>query len=211
MWFQSDCGNTIDAVNAQLYVTLNGQEIFTAATSPQLNERYLTSFTIAPDGTATPGLGGIIRGVDDLDYMGELEDAIAVEADAPVNGSITPENMYDVYTVTAAAGDVITVAMNATSGTLDPSLYLIGPSGTLVAQNDDAVAGENRNSLIANLTLPENGQYIIIATHFGGLYGGTTGTYQLTYSQQSLLSRLLITHTTGVGESLPRLQPTLYR
>lgn len=185
VWFQNDCGNTVDPVNFQLYVTLNGQEIFTDAGTPQLGERYLTSFTIAPDGTAATGPGGIIRGVEDLDYTSDLENAVEIEAGAPVNGSITPENKFDLYVFTAAANDVITVGMNNTSGTLDTLLYLIGPSGNLVAQNDDAVAGENTNSLIANLTLPEDGQYIIIATHFGGLYGGTTGTYQLTYSQQS--------------------------
>jgi hypothetical protein len=78
---------------------------------------------------------------------------------------------------------VINVALNNTSGTLDPLLFLIGPSGVSIATNDDAVAGENTNSLIANLTLPADGQYIIIATHFGGLYGGTTGAYQLTLTQ----------------------------
>ena len=68
-------------------------------------------------------------------------------------------------------------------GTLDPSLYLIGPAGDQIAANDDAEAGVNTNSLIANLTLPADGQYIIIATHFGAQYGGTTGTYSLTLTQ----------------------------
>ena len=76
--------------------------------------------------------------------------------------------------------------MNNTSGTLDPSLYLIGPQGNQVAANDDAVAGENTNSLISNLTLPADGQYIIIATHFGARYGGTTGTYSLTLTKLEL-------------------------
>jgi hypothetical protein len=75
---------------------------------------------------------------------------------------------------------VYNIAMNNTSGNLDPSLYLIGPAGDQVAANDDAVAGENTNSLIANFALPADGQYIIIATHFGARYGGTTGTYSLT-------------------------------
>ena len=184
VWFQSDCGNTVAPVRANLYINYNGQEIFSQSNiTPQLNERFLTSFTIAADGTAQAGQAGIIRGVEDLDYLSELESAIPIESDAPVNGSITPENKFDLYTFTAAAGDVVNVGMNNTSGTLDTVLYLIGPSGSLVGENDDAVAGENTNSQIANLTLPEDGQYIIIATHFGGLYGGTTGTYQLTYSQ----------------------------
>jgi hypothetical protein len=90
-----------------------------------------------------------------------------------------------VYTFSAQSDDVVNIAMNNTSGTLDPSLYLLTASGNLVAQNDDAVAGENTNSLISNLTLPADGQYIIIATHFGARYGGTTGTYSLTLTQQN--------------------------
>ena len=75
--------------------------------------------------------------------------------------------------------------MNATNGTLDTTLYLVSPSGELVAQNDDAVPGENTNSLISDFTLPEDGQYIIIVTHYGALYGGTTGTYSLTLTELS--------------------------
>jgi uncharacterized protein YfaP (DUF2135 family) len=185
VWFQSDCGDTVTPVRFNLYITYNGQEIFTDSAAPQLNERYLTSFTIAADGSAQAGQGGVIQGVQDLDYSAEIESAIAIESDAPVNGSITPENKFDLYTFTAAAGDIVNVGMNNTSGILDTYLYLIGPSGTVVSENDDAVAGDNTNALIANLTLPEDGPYIIIATHFGGVYGGTTGTYTLTYSQQS--------------------------
>jgi hypothetical protein len=73
--------------------------------------------------------------------------------------------------------------MQATSGTLDPTLFLIGPDGAQIAQNDDAVANEDTNSLIDDFTLPEDGQYIIIASHFGALYGGTTGVYSLTFQQ----------------------------
>jgi hypothetical protein len=58
-------------------------------------------------------------------------------------------------------------------------LYLVGPSGNQLAENDDVIPGVNKNSLIANFTLPETGRYIIIATHFGALYGGTIGTYTL--------------------------------
>jgi len=75
---------------------------------------------------------------------------------------------------------VVTISMNAAGGVnLDPKVYLIGPNGTVVAQNDDAVPGENRNSLISNFTLPEDGQYIIIATHYGDRYGVTSGAYNL--------------------------------
>ena len=161
----------------------NGREIFSDTAQPLVGDRYLTSFTLQADGTAIPSEGGIITGIDSLSYQSELENALPITAVEPRNGSITFDNKFDLYVFTAEAGTQVSINLNNTSGTLDPTLYLIGPSGILVAENDDAVAGENTNSLIADLTLPESGQYIIIATHFGALYGGTTGTYTLTLTQ----------------------------
>lgn len=182
VWFQNECADTTP-VSFNLYITVNGQEVFTDVSQPVQGERYLTSFTILPDGSVQPSLGGIIRGVQDLDYTTELEAAPTVLPNEPATGAITPDNKVDVYVFNGTAGQVINLAMNNTSGTLDTTLYLIGPTGTPLAENDDAVVGENTNSLISNFTLPQDGQYIIIATHFGGLYGGTTGTYQLTLTQ----------------------------
>ena len=104
---------------------------------------------------------------------------------SPQNGTITQDNKFDVFVFTGKANEVYNIAMNNTSGNLDTSLYLIGPAGNQIAANDDAVVGENTNSLISNLALPADGQYIIIATHFGARYGGTTGTYSLTLTKQS--------------------------
>jgi hypothetical protein len=182
VWFQNQCGDPTP-VSFNLYVSVNGQEIFSDVAQPLPGERYLTSFTVLPDGSVQPSLGGIIRGVADLDYSAELEAAPIITSGQTVTGAITPDNKFDVYVFQGTAGQVITLAMNATSGTLDTALYLIGPLNTVVAENDDAVVGENTNSLIANFTLPQDGRYIIIATHFGTLYGGTTGTYQLTLTQ----------------------------
>jgi uncharacterized protein YfaP (DUF2135 family) len=182
VWYQNECGDTTP-VSFTLLVLFNGAPVANFASTPLLNERFLTSFDILPDNTASVGPGGIIRGADDLPWRDELAQALPIAAGAPATGSITPDNKFDLYAFDGSAGDVVNISLNNTSGTLDPTLYLIGPSGTLIGSNDDAVAGENTNSLLANLTLPEDGRYIIIATHYGGLYGGTIGTYQLTYSQ----------------------------
>ncbi|MDZ4770785.1 MAG: PPC domain-containing protein [Chloroflexota bacterium] len=182
VWFQNDCDD-LNPVSASLFVTYNGQQIFNDTIRPSELERYLTSFTINADGTAEPSDGGIIRGVTDLNYTPELAAAAALLAGEPRSGIITQDNKFDVFLFTGTAGEVVNIAMNNTSGTLDPLLYVVDTVGNVVAENDDAVAGENTDALIANLALPADGQYIIIATHFGGRYGGTTGTYALTLTR----------------------------
>jgi hypothetical protein len=52
-----------------------------------------------------------------------------------------------------------------------------------IAQNDDASAGVT-DSAITRFTLPETGRYIILATHYGTIYGATVGTYSLALTQQ---------------------------
>lgn len=182
VWYQNDCADTTP-VNFNLGIAYNGLQIFNENTSFIMGQRYLMSFTILADGSVQVSDAGIIRGIQDIDYMSILDTAIPLTAGSPVSGSIEFANKFDLYVFDGNAGDVINVTMINTSGTLDPYLYLLGPSGNVVAENDDIVAGEDRNSAIANITLSETGQYIIIATHFGGRYGGTIGNYQLTFSQ----------------------------
>jgi hypothetical protein len=182
VWYQNQCNDT-STVLFTLTITVNDEVIFTDTVQPLFDERYLTSFTIGVDGTVTPSDGGIIGGSETLNYQAELDSARPIESGETVTGSITPDNKFDVYVFEGTAEDVVNIGMQATSGTLDPTLFLIGPDGAQIAQNDDAVANEDTNSLIDDFTLPEDGQYIIIASHFGALYGGTTGVYSLTFQQ----------------------------
>lgn len=182
VWYQDPCGSP-QPTTFNLYVLYRGQPVY--ATTEQLlpNERFLTSFTINADNTATSSAAGVLRGLQDIPYQLEMANATPLAPGQTVTGSITPDNKFDLFAIEGTAGDVINIAMNATQGSLDPTLFVVGPSGELIAQNDDAVAGENTNALIANLALPVDGTYIIIATHFGGPYGGTTGAYELTFTQ----------------------------
>lgn len=182
--FQSQCNDT-SPVQFTLNVVVNGQLILTSTQQPRLGERYVTSFNIGLDGTITAGEGGFFGtvqrpDVSSLDYAAELENARVLTGGETVTGSIRLNRKFEVFVFDGRAGQVVTIGMEALSGTLDPVLFLIDPNGVQVAQNDDAPGGRTINSLINEFTLLEDGRYIIIATHFGARFGVTAGDYNLT-------------------------------
>ncbi|NDJ62940.1 MAG: hypothetical protein GYB67_17605 [Chloroflexi bacterium] len=185
VWYQNECADP-NPVRFTLAIFFNGQEVFSDAPLPPLpDQRYLTSFTLEADGTARSSDAGFITGINSLDWATEREAGnftVLVPPNQQVAGSITPDNKFDVYVFEAQAGDVLqTLAMRATSGNLDTTLYFVGPSGALLDENDDIIPGTDTNSAITSIPLLETGQYTVVATHFGALYGGTTGTYTLTF------------------------------
>ncbi|MBL8162981.1 MAG: PPC domain-containing protein [Anaerolineae bacterium] len=182
--YQSQCNDT-SPVQFTLNVVVNGQLVFTSTQQPRLGERYVASFNIGLDGTITAGEGGFFGTVQrpdvaSLDYNAELENARVLTGGETVTGSIRLNRKFEVFVFDGTAGQVVTVDMDALSGTLDPVLFLVDPNGVQVAQNDDAPGGRTINSLISEFTLLEDGRYIIIATHFGARFGVTAGDYNLT-------------------------------
>ena len=88
------------------------------------------------------------------------------------------EHFADRYSFNGNAGQRLTITMDGTG--FDSYLYLIGPDGYFVSQNDDIGAG-NTDSRIPTftgfITLPQTGVYTIEATSFARL---ATGSYTIT-------------------------------
>lgn len=187
VWFQSAC-NDNRPVTFELAIFVNGLQVFNDTASPALLERYVTSFTIDVDGSVRTDTGGFIGTSQRIDsgslaWREQIDLAQPIVSGQPVAGSIAPDNKFDLFTFEGQAGDVVSISMVATGGRLDTALFLMDPNGFQVAENDDAVVGESTDSLVSEFTLPQDGQYIIIATHFGMQYGGTTGAYSLTFTR----------------------------
>lgn len=85
-------------------------------------------------------------------------------------------------------GDVVTIEMNAVSDPdftgLDTRLILEFEDGTFLAEDDDG--GEETNSRIDGFRLPEDGDYVIIATSFSG---EEAGRYRLSLERVESASR----------------------
>lgn len=184
IWFQNTCDDT-RPVEFTLTVAVNGEVIAVESRVHSIGDRFVMNFVVNQDGTAQAGLGGFVStGSTVLDIASET--ALPIQPNVPANGSLTVEDPYNVYSFLGTAGQVVTISMETTQGTLDTSLYLISPGGVEIAANDDAdpalvtgVDGRTTDSLINAFTLPETGEYRIIATRFATIYGGTEGGYQL--------------------------------
>ncbi|MBN1965425.1 MAG: PPC domain-containing protein [Anaerolineae bacterium] len=182
VWYQSNCGDTTP-VTFTLTVRINDQVVVNATAQPAPDQVYLTTFSVDVNGGTSAGAGGFIGGSSVLDVGQALLGAIPVEYGDIVSGTINQSSRFVVYTFEGAAGDQVRIGMDTLAGTLDTTLYLLSPDGAELAANDDAVVNETTNSLISSVTLPSDGTYIIIATHYGLLYGGTSGTYNLTLTR----------------------------
>jgi uncharacterized protein YfaP (DUF2135 family) len=183
--YQNNCNDTTP-VQFVLTVVANNAVIFQKNELLGTDQRYVISYNIGLDGQITAGDGGIFGTKTKPDAASLLTSVVAEMPSAPVlvngqpaTGSIRLNNKFDVYTFDGKAGQVATLSMERLNGTLDPVLFLIGPGGDQLTQNDDAAA-DTTNSAINNFVLPIDGKYTVIATHFGGQYGVTAGDYRLT-------------------------------
>jgi len=109
------------------------------------------------------------------------------------------EFFADRYSFSGTAGQRVFITMNSSSG-VDPYLYLIGPDGYVVNQNDD-VNVPNTNSRIPvetgfpgdnAFTLPMSGVYIVEATSFARQQ---TGSYTITVNNTGCTIRVTVNNT----------------
>ncbi len=97
----------------------------------------------------------------------------------PVTGTISNAQPQIFYTFRANRGDVLTIEMQRTSGTLDPYLQVLDSNRFLLASNDDVPEGGSHNSRIDNFIAPETGVYIVVASRYGESAGDTVGNFIL--------------------------------
>ena len=86
--------------------------------------------------------------------------------DDSVIGTISDSNSEVYYTFQAEQGDILTISMVRSSGTLDPYLRVVDADRFLIAENDDQVGADTRNAQIDALIIERSGTYLIVATRY---------------------------------------------
>ncbi len=82
-----------------------------------------------------------------------------------VIGTISDVNAEVFYTFQAEQGDILTISMVRSSGTLDPYLQVVDSERFEIAKNDDH-SRDTRNARIEGLIIKRTGPYIIVATRY---------------------------------------------
>lgn len=107
------------------------------------------------------------RGVQTLALNSQIQDRLDGSS-----GVLPADNSYfNAYAFEGNAGQQVVINLN--SNEFNPYLILLTPSGAALAQDDDS--GGSGNSQL-NITLPDNGTYIILANSYAP---GETGNYLL--------------------------------
>ncbi|WP_331235259.1 hypothetical protein [Natronorarus salvus] len=100
-------------------------------------------------------------------------DGERIECGETVRGELTsedavgfrgPDHYHDAYVFEGEAGEHVTLAHSPVVFEDDPYLYLLGPDGAIVAEDDDS--GTDLGSRLTAV-LPQDGEYVVIATTFG--------------------------------------------
>lgn len=88
-----------------------------------------------------------------------------LEDGAAITDMLTENAQAKLYAFNAVEGDAVTVTMTQITEELDPFIVLLGPSGEVIASDDDS-GTPFLASAITDVALPATGTYFIMATSF---------------------------------------------
>ena len=106
-------------------------------------------------------------------------------------------------------GDILTISMVRSSGTLDPFLRVVDGDRFVIAENDDQIGADTRNARVDALVIDQSGTYIIVATR----YDNSSGSFVLSIEEapdsgsgSSRLAPLPIDYGETIASSLSHSQ-----
>jgi hypothetical protein len=142
----------------------NGDDLTTAV------DAQISDHTLASSGTYTVRVELVNgSGTYRLGIVQELPFTLKSDAPTQLQGTLEGALPKQRWTFEANAGQVLTITMQAQSGTLDPALRLLSENGQVVAENDDASdSALGKDSQLVRVNIPSNGLYVLEAGRFSG-------------------------------------------
>jgi len=135
-----------------------------------------------------PGVGSFDP--DDYPDLEPIAELLPVTADntepiapgAQVSGVLDDETFQHAYRFEGNAGDSIMIRMHADNSELEPYIVLLNEAGERLGESTDYAY--EPTATIQNITLPEDGTYLVVATRFLEADGMSEGAYTLKLTQR---------------------------
>jgi|GEM_PF-1987651 murein DD-endopeptidase MepM/ murein hydrolase activator NlpD len=138
-----------------------GSNQYPPAELPPFTGTTLSGWVLQSNGCFTkPGETNICVSTNALISSDNTDDIRLMGFDQTVSDQIGVAGERNYHYFNGTAGQVVTIEMKRTSGTLDPYVILYKPNGGYLYYNDDA-NGSNDSRLVQRL--PDNGRYQIVA------------------------------------------------
>jgi phosphotransferase system HPr-like phosphotransfer protein len=161
-------------------------DAFISLTVPQTGLYFVIATRSGMDSGKSSGDYALIAGVPEDEgpvQSTESEDELppgmeafgTIETGMTASETISDDSYFHIYGFEGQAGDEITITMRGEDG-LDAYLGLIDPSDEVLAEDDDSAGGLDAQ---ISISLPESGNYLIIASRSGLDVGTTVGGYTL--------------------------------
>ena len=156
---------SIGATSAGETVRANCQAVWETAVSAPDPIRYLLPLCTLQQSTALATLGAAAceQVAQATTQAGELT------LDVPVYGTVAP-SLGNYWLFSGQAGQSITLRMDKYQSDLDALVAVYGPGGQFIAEDDQS--GGDNNALLAELILPDDGLYVIVAQGWSDSFGG---------------------------------------
>lgn len=159
--------------NTGEFAQINNFELPSAGTYTIVATRA-SEFNGATVGTYSLQVDLIGAGEDNPMMAGTLG---SIQYDAPVTGEIGSQ-WYQDWQLTPLAGDIITLSVERTSGSLQPEVWLLGGNGQQLQRRGTDETGAA--ALVDHYKLSGAGSFTVRVTRVGGKNGATSGGYNLT-------------------------------
>lgn len=159
--------------------------------------------TLQPDMIITPT--PFVAAAYAAPALGTLDEDERLQSHVPVLGDLRSGSDFGRYSFYGLPGEVVTIGLSPHSDSnVRPVLEIIAPDGSVLATASGRNSNANGAAIVRNITLPEEGAYLIIVTS----EDGTAGSYTLSYGTGASYQESYVGDPTE-GETFNRTLPAV--
>ena len=159
IFYKQACEATVGSVPFTVSVTVDGvvSDPIDGVLLPPIQDQdsvYLSRFVIDGDGTATVSSGSAYpdSSINNLPNGFDIATtpSIAIDRNVPAIGDITNDQPYSAYSFIGAAGEIVSIDLQAQTASLDTLVQVVDSTGAILLNGVNDDSGGSTDSFISN-------------------------------------------------------------